>query len=56
MVDGLHVGGTFRSHQVPLSDPATHPEHLPGTCRRFGIESGAALPSPGRPSGSAVTL
>ena len=28
MVDGLHVEGTFRSHQVPLSDPATHPEHL----------------------------
>ena len=28
MVDGLPVEGTFRSHQVPLSDPATHPEHL----------------------------
>jgi xylulose-5-phosphate/fructose-6-phosphate phosphoketolase len=28
MVDGLQVEGTFRSHQVPLSDPATHPEHL----------------------------
>ncbi len=27
-VDGLAVEGTFRSHQVPLSDPATHPEHL----------------------------
>src|SRR5579864_8377955 len=27
-VDGLQVEGTFRSHQVPLSDPATHPEHL----------------------------
>ena len=28
VVDGLQVEGTFRSHQVPLSDPATHPEHL----------------------------
>src|SRR5476651_60154 len=28
IVDGLEVEGTFRSHQVPLSDPATHPEHL----------------------------
>jgi len=28
MVDGLQVEGTFRSHQVPLSDPAIHPEHL----------------------------
>ena len=28
MVDGLQMEGTFRSHQVPLSDPATHPEHL----------------------------
>jgi xylulose-5-phosphate/fructose-6-phosphate phosphoketolase len=28
MVDGLQGEGTFRSHQVPLSDPATHPEHL----------------------------
>ena len=27
-VDGLPVEGTFRSHQVPLSDPASHPEHL----------------------------
>ena len=27
-VDGLPVEGTFRAHQVPLSDPATHPEHL----------------------------
>jgi xylulose-5-phosphate/fructose-6-phosphate phosphoketolase len=27
-VDGLQVEGTFRSHQVPLSDPATHPKHL----------------------------
>ena len=25
---GLQVEGTFRAHQVPLSDPATHPEHL----------------------------
>ncbi|HEY5282570.1 MAG TPA: phosphoketolase family protein, partial [Polyangia bacterium] len=28
IVDGLEVEGTFRAHQVPLSDPATHPEHL----------------------------
>jgi len=28
LVDGLQVEGTFRSHQVPLSDPAAHPEHL----------------------------
>lgn len=27
-VDGLPVEGTFRSHQVPLSDPATNPKHL----------------------------
>ena len=26
MVDGLQVEGTFRSHQVPLSAPATLPE------------------------------
>jgi len=28
MVDGLRVEGTFRAHQVPLSDPAKNPEHL----------------------------
>jgi len=28
VVDGLQVEGTFRAHQVPLSDPAPHPEHL----------------------------
>ncbi len=28
-VDGLPVEGTFRSHQVPLSNPVAHPEHLP---------------------------
>ena len=28
VVDGLQVEGTFRAHQVPLSDPATHPQHL----------------------------
>jgi len=27
-VDGLQIEGTFRAHQVPLSNPATHPEHL----------------------------
>ncbi|MCC7084259.1 MAG: phosphoketolase family protein [Pirellulales bacterium] len=28
VVDGLPVEGTHRSHQVPLSQPATNPEHL----------------------------
>ena len=28
MIDGRKIEGTFRSHQVPLSNPATHPEHL----------------------------
>ena len=28
IVDGQQVEGTFRSHQVPLSDPAKNPEHL----------------------------
>ncbi len=28
VVDGLLIEGTFRAHQVLLSDPATHPEHL----------------------------
>ena len=27
-VDGLQIEGTFRAHQVPLSDPASNPEHL----------------------------
>ena len=27
-VDGKQIEGTFRAHQVPLSDPRTHPEHL----------------------------
>jgi xylulose-5-phosphate/fructose-6-phosphate phosphoketolase len=27
-VDGVAVEGTFHSHQVPLSDPASHPGHL----------------------------
>jgi xylulose-5-phosphate/fructose-6-phosphate phosphoketolase len=27
-IDGQPVEGTFHSHQVPLSDPAAHPEHL----------------------------
>jgi xylulose-5-phosphate/fructose-6-phosphate phosphoketolase len=27
-VDGIAVEGTFRAHQVPLSDPRTNPEHL----------------------------
>ncbi len=28
VVDGQQVEGTFRSHQVPLSDPRHNPEHL----------------------------
>ena len=28
IVDGVRVEGTFHSHQVPLSDPATRPDHL----------------------------
>ncbi len=28
VVDGLQIEGTFRAHQVPLSNPASHPEHL----------------------------
>ena len=28
VVDGRQIEGTFRSHQVPLSDPAAHPGHL----------------------------
>ena len=28
VIDGLQVEGTFRSHQVPLSDPRTNPKHL----------------------------
>lgn len=28
VVDGEQVEGTFHSHQVPLSDPKAHPEHL----------------------------
>ncbi|MDR3415098.1 MAG: phosphoketolase family protein [Nevskia sp.] len=28
MVDGVPNEGTFRSHQVPLNDPRTNPEHL----------------------------
>jgi len=28
VVDGLQIEGTFRSHQVPISDPSSHPEHL----------------------------
>jgi xylulose-5-phosphate/fructose-6-phosphate phosphoketolase len=27
-VDGLPVEGTFRAHQVPISDPSAHPGHL----------------------------
>ena len=27
-VDGKQIEGTFRAHQVPISDPRAHPEHL----------------------------
>jgi len=27
-LDGLPIEGSFRSHQVPITDPATNPEHL----------------------------
>src|SRR5437762_2971534 len=28
VVDGQQVEGTFRAHQVPLSEPSKNPEHL----------------------------
>jgi xylulose-5-phosphate/fructose-6-phosphate phosphoketolase len=28
VVDGVEIEGTFHAHQVPLSDPIAHPEHL----------------------------
>ncbi len=28
VVDGIQIEGTFHAHQVPISDPATHPGHL----------------------------
>ena len=28
VVDGLQIEGTFRAHQVPLKDPASHPGYL----------------------------
>ncbi|HUH73013.1 MAG TPA: phosphoketolase family protein [Chitinophagales bacterium] len=28
LVDGLQIEGTFRSHQVPIKDAVTNPEHL----------------------------
>ena len=37
VVDGMQIEGTFRSHQVPLSDPAAHPEHL--ACSRNGCRA-----------------
>jgi xylulose-5-phosphate/fructose-6-phosphate phosphoketolase len=27
-VDGLQIEGSFRSHQIPISDPSQHPGHL----------------------------
>lgn len=29
VVDGVQIEGTFRAHQVPLSNPAKNPQHLP---------------------------
>jgi xylulose-5-phosphate/fructose-6-phosphate phosphoketolase len=40
-VDGLPVEGSFRSHQVPIVDPATNPEHLRQLeewMRSYGVE------------------
>ena len=28
VVDGKQIEGTFRAHQIPISDPASHPGHL----------------------------
>lgn len=28
IIDGHQIEGSFHSHQVPISDPASHPEHL----------------------------
>ena len=28
VVDGVAIEGTFHAHQVPISDPASHPGHL----------------------------
>ncbi len=28
VVDGVQIEGTFRAHQVPITDPAKHPGHL----------------------------
>jgi xylulose-5-phosphate/fructose-6-phosphate phosphoketolase len=28
MVDGKHIEGTFRAHQVPVTDFASHPDHI----------------------------
>ena len=28
VVDGVRIEGTFRAHQVPISDPSSHPGHL----------------------------
>lgn len=28
VVDGVHVEGTFRAHQVPMDEMASHPEHV----------------------------
>ena len=53
-IDGRRIEGSFRSHQVPITDPATNPAHLrisggvaqelpaPGALRRAGqTEAGA---------------
>ena len=62
VVDGLPVEGTYRAHQVPLSEPTEHPEHLKlleewmrsyrpeGALRRARASSGPSWPS-WRPTG-----
>ena len=55
VVDGLPVEGTYRAHQVPLSEPTEHPEHL-----KLLEELDAELPARGtlrrRRAGSAPEL
>ena len=43
VVDGLPVEGTFRSHQVPLSDPAKNPEHLKQLKMAAELQAGGAF-------------
>jgi len=41
--------GTFRAHQVPLSDPATHPEHLKCWKTGCGATAGELFDEQGQP-------